>query len=175
MWQVMPFKKTTVQFDETYPRRWVVVTTLLCMLNLFSYAQATESIVEKITNETMFEKNATEIHAVITNYFEGIFYGDVDKLESSFHPQCLLYGDIDGQVYFKPLQEYLTAVKSRKSPSASGEEFKMKVLSVEILNHVAYVKLHCPMLGYNYYDFIAMSKIGDKWVIVNKLFSNEKQ
>lgn len=163
------------QFDETDLRRGIAVTMLLFMLNLSGYAQATESIVEKITNETMFEKNATEIHAVIKNYFEGIFYGDVNKLESAFHPQCLLYGDINGQAYFKPLQEYLTAVKNRKSPSASGEEFKMKVLSVEILNQVAYVKLHCPMLGYNYYDFIAMSKIDDKWVIVNKLFSNEKQ
>lgn len=44
----------------------------------------------------MFEKSVIEIQAVINNYFEGIFYGDLQKLESAFHPQCLLFGDING-------------------------------------------------------------------------------
>jgi hypothetical protein len=29
-----------------------------------------------------------------------------------------------------------------------------------------------PMLGYNYYDFLSLSKISGRWQIVNKLFTN---
>lgn len=120
----------------------------------------------------MFEKDIKDIQAVVANYFEGIFYGDIQKLESAFHPQCLLIGDINGQPYFKNLQEYLTGVKNRKSPDDAGEEFKMEILGVEIMNEIAYVKLHLPMLGFNYYDYVSMSRIEGRWLIVNKIFTH---
>ena len=120
----------------------------------------------------MFEQDISAIQAVITNYFDGIFYGDLKKLASAFHPQCLLFGDINGQPYFKNLQDYLLGVSNRKSPNDLGEEFSMKILGVEVLNEIASVKLHVPMLGYNYYDYISMSRIDGNWVIVNKMFTN---
>lgn len=122
----------------------------------------------------MFEQEVEKIQTVIANYFEGIFYGDVKKLESAFHPQCLLIGDINGEPYYKNLQEYLAGVKNRKSPKVLGEDLNMKVLGIEILNSIAYIKLHVPMLGYNYYDYISMSKIHGEWLIVNKMFTNVK-
>ncbi len=120
----------------------------------------------------MFEKDVIEIQAIVANYFEGIFYGDVKKLQSVFHPQCMLFGDINEQPYFKTLPEYIEGVKNRKSPKELEENFKMKVLSVELANSVAIVKLHVPMLGYNYYDFLAMHKLNGQWLIVNKMFTN---
>jgi hypothetical protein len=120
----------------------------------------------------MFQQDVEEIQAVITNYFEGIFYGDIKKLESAFHPQCLLFGDINGQPYLKNLPDYLEGVKNRKSPDELGENFRMKILGIEILKNMAYAKLHVPMLGYNYYDFITLSRISGKWVYINKVFTN---
>ncbi len=120
----------------------------------------------------MFEQNTKEIQLVISNYFDGIFYGDIKKLESAFHPQCILYGDINGEPYFKTLAAYLEGVKNRKSPSQNGETFRMKILGIEILGNNAIAKLHVPMLGFNYYDFLSLSKVSGQWLIVNKLFTN---
>lgn len=120
----------------------------------------------------MFEKEAADIQETIAEYFKGIFFGDIPKLKSVFHPQCLLFGDINGQPYFKTVNEYLEGVQNRKSPNELGETFKMKILSIELINSIAYVKLHVPMLGYNYHDFISMNKIDGRWMIVNKLFTN---
>jgi len=120
----------------------------------------------------MFEQDVKEIQAVIINYFEGIFYGDIDKLESAFLPQCLLIGDINRQPYFKNLQEYLSGVRSRKSPDELGEEFRMKILGIESVNDIAYAKLHLQMLGFNYYDYVSLSRIDGRWLIVNKIFTN---
>lgn len=122
----------------------------------------------------MFQEESIAIQQTIQNYFLGIFNGDVPLLEKAFHPNCLLIGDINGEPYFKNIHEYLEGVKNRKCHRDLGETFKMKVISVEILGNNAIAKLHLPMLGFNYYDFMSLSKINSDWLIVNKLFTNIK-
>lgn len=107
---------------------------------------------------------------VIASYFEGLFYGDIQKLERSFATEAYLYGDIKGEAYVKNLNDYLEGVAGRKSPHELGEDFRMEILSVEVTGRVAVARLHVPMLGYNYCDYLALSKINDEWKIVNKLF-----
>lgn len=118
---------------------------------------------------TYIEK-ISDIENVIASYFEGLFYGDIQKLERSFATEAYLYGDIKGEAYVKNLNDYLEGVAGRKSPHELGEDFRMEILSVEVTGRVAVARLHVPMLGYNYCDYLALSKINDEWKIVNKLF-----
>jgi hypothetical protein len=97
-----------------------------------------------------------EIVAVMDRYFESIYQGDTDVLRSTFHPRATLSGEVSGQPYFKLLDEYLEVVKNRKSPKNCGEPFAMKTLAIEILDHIAFVKAHCPMLGFNYFDYLSL-------------------
>ncbi|WP_024769874.1 nuclear transport factor 2 family protein [Aquimarina macrocephali] len=120
----------------------------------------------------MFSKQLEEIQAVLQNYFEGIYNGDVVQLKEVFHSETLLFGDIKGVPYFKAITEYIDGVKSRKSPRDLGEDFKMEILSIEILGNNAIVKAQLPMLGYNYFDFLSLAKINEDWKIVNKLFTH---
>ena len=48
-----------------------------------------------------FSTNAALITSLIMNYFNGIYTGDVTLLRSTFYPQTLVAGDINGQPYFK--------------------------------------------------------------------------
>lgn len=114
----------------------------------------------------------TAIQNLIDNYFEGIYYGKIDKLESVFHEKSLLFGDIKGQPYLKSVAEYLKSVGNRESPHQKGEKFEMKTISIEKRNHIAFLKLQVPMLGYNYYDYISLIKNDDQWQIGNKLFTH---
>ena len=120
----------------------------------------------------MFNKQSEEIQAVIQNYFEGIYNGDELRLKEAFHSETLLFGDIKGIPYFKAVTEYIDGVKSRKSPKDLGEDFKMEILSIEILGTNAIVRAQLPMLGYNYFDFLSLAKIKGDWKIVNKLFTH---
>lgn len=121
-----------------------------------------------------FTTNAALITTLIMNYFNGIYTGDVTLLKSTFHPQALVAGDINGMPYFKTLDQYLDGVKSRKSPQELGEEFKMKIISLEIINNTAIAKVQVPILGFNYYDQLSLVIVDGKWVIVNKLLTNVK-
>jgi hypothetical protein len=119
-----------------------------------------------------YTDNAAAITATISDYFNGVFNGDVDLLRSAFHPQTLVSGDVNGQPYFKTLDQYLDGVKNRKSPFELGQQFKMEIISIEIINMIAVVKARLVMFEFNYYDLLSLSKIDGKWVIVNKLLTN---
>jgi len=120
----------------------------------------------------MYDRYSNEIKTTISNYFQGIYNGDTEKLERVFHPQTLLYGDIKGVPYFKNVADYIDGIKNRKSPKDLGEDFSMKINSIEIIGSNAVVKAHLPMLGFNYYDFLSLNKINGGWKIVNKLFTH---
>ncbi|WP_106792730.1 nuclear transport factor 2 family protein [Aquimarina sp. Aq78] len=120
----------------------------------------------------MYQENIKEIESLITNYFEGIFYGDITKLESCFHKNVYIYGDIKGVDYLKSVKEYIEGVKSRQSPRDLNENLKMKIIGIDIMGKIAMAKLHVPMLGYNYYDYLSLTKINNDWKIVNKLFTH---
>ena len=48
----------------------------------------------------------------------------------------------------------------------------MEILGIEIIGHVATAKVHVPMLGFNYYDFLSFSVVNGTWKIVNKVFTH---
>ncbi|HEY1197007.1 nuclear transport factor 2 family protein [Flavobacterium sp.] len=113
----------------------------------------------------------SSIRAVLTNYFNGIYNGDVPLLQSVFYSQAIIGFDLSGETHFKTLNQYLEGVKNRKSPKELGEEFKMKIISLEIINNTAMAKVQVPIFEYDYYDFLSLIVVDGKWVISNKLAS----
>jgi hypothetical protein len=120
----------------------------------------------------MHEESVIEISKVIEKYFNGIFYGEVGLLAEVFHPKALLFGDVNGEPYFKTNGEYLEGVKNRKSPAELGETFRSKILALEIQNGIATARLSTPMFEYNYHDYLSLNRIDEKWWIVSKLFTH---
>ncbi|MCF0069673.1 nuclear transport factor 2 family protein [Dyadobacter sp. CY261] len=119
-----------------------------------------------------YTDRAADIAAVLSDYFNGVFKGDTELLRSAFHPQALVAGDVNGQPYFKTLDQYLDGVKNRKSPFELGESFRMEIISIEIINLIAVAKVRLPMFEFNYHDLLSLTKIDGRWVIVNKLLTN---
>lgn len=120
----------------------------------------------------MYQEHIKDIEKLVTNYFEGIFHGDTTKLETCFHENAHIYGDIKGVDYLKSVSAYIEGVKNRQSPEDLNETLNMKIIGIDIMGKVAMAKLHVPMLGYNYYDYLSLSKINEEWKIVNKIFTH---
>ena len=110
--------------------------------------------------------------AAVDAYCLGVYHGDVGMLRSVFDHRALLFADVRGAAYFRPLEEYLAVVAGRQSPAALGEPFRMKPISVEVTHNIAYAKVHCPMFDYNYVDYLSFIRQGEDWKIVNKLFTD---
>lgn len=120
----------------------------------------------------MYNDKANQISKVVKNYLDGVYYGNVKLLQNSFTENAFLFGDIKGDSYKKSLEEYLEGVKARKSPEELEEPYKMEILGIEVMGNVGVAKVHLPMLGFNYYDFLSLCLVDGEWKIVNKVFTH---
>ena len=113
------------------------------------------------------------IAEVVQHYFDGIHLGDVARLERAFHPDAQLIGEVNGEHYQKHRNQYIEIVRNRPAPASLGEEFRMRILGIDVSHHTAVAKLFTPVGANEYVDFLSLQKIGGTWVIVHKLFSNK--
>ncbi|MDR7371435.1 nuclear transport factor 2 family protein [Flavobacterium aquidurense] len=126
-------------------------------------------------NNTMENHNldtAAITDAIENYYFKGIYEGDVMLLGSIFYPGTLVYGDVNGQPYFKTAELYLDGVKNRQSPKDAGKPFKGEILNIKVVNSIAMAEINVKMYEFNYRDFLSFHKINGKWYIVNKMLTN---
>jgi hypothetical protein len=132
----------------------------------------------KAQNNTKMENqaNVSAITDAIENYyFKGIYEGDEIRLGSIFYPGTLVFGDVQGQPYFKTADLYLDGVKNRQSPKDSGKLFKGEILKINVVNSIATAEINVKMYDFNYRDFLSFHKINGKWLIVNKLLTDISQ
>jgi hypothetical protein len=108
-------------------------------------------------------------------YFEGSYEGDLNKLNSIFHPDSLLFGDVKGQPYAKTLAEWLDVVAHRQSPKDSGKPFKGDILNIQVINSIAIAEVHVKAYDMLYHDFLSLHRINGNWLIVNKIMSGIEQ
>ncbi len=112
------------------------------------------------------------LHALLRDYTEGLHQGDVARLRQAFHPQARLFGEVRGQPYEKSLEEYLAVVAGRASPATLGEAAASRLLALDIRGSIACARLHVPMLGFSYLDFLLLCRTGGRWQITSKLFTD---
>lgn len=126
----------------------------------------------KIKMENQHEDVAAITDAIENYYFKGIYEGDAILLESIFYPGTLVYGDVNGQPYFKTADLYLNGVKNRQSPKELGKPYKGEILNIKVVNSIAMAEINLKMYEFNYRDFLSFHKINGKWYIVNKMLTN---
>ena len=107
-----------------------------------------------------------------TNYFQGIYEGDVNTLKTVYHSGTLLFGDVKGAPYAKTLEQYLDGVKNRQSPRDSGKPFKGDIIDIRVVNSIAIAEVKVKMYDFHYHEFLSFHKIEGKWFIVNKMISD---
>ncbi|WP_415896215.1 nuclear transport factor 2 family protein [Neptuniibacter sp. PT34_22] len=66
-------------------------------------------------------------------------------------------------------------VETRATPESLGQAFNFKILSIEIIQDQAMVKLECPLFDYFYIDFLGLLKEQGRWLIVNKMYTDITQ
>ena len=108
------------------------------------------------------------ITAIIQTYFYGLHNGDVAKLKSIFHQDTWL----KAPGVRRSLQQWLEAVADRPVPAQQSKPFNYKILSIDVVQDQAMVKIHCPLFDFNYIDFLGLLKEQGQWLIVNKMYTD---
>lgn len=106
--------------------------------------------------------------AIVNDYFHGLHFGDSQKLKRIFHPDAFL----KAPGVRRSLSEWLSAVASREIPAQLNKPFSFKILSIEIIQDQAMVKLECPLFEHFYVDYLGLLKEQGQWLIVNKMYTD---
>ena len=117
---------------------------------------------------TLAEERAA-IEAVITDYLEGMVYGQREKLERAMHPQCMQAGHFQGAYEFFDRETFIGSVAS-DTAEAEGTPIRSEVLSIDITGDVAVVKVSDDCFGTSFTDYLTMIKHDGRWQIVMKAF-----
>jgi len=129
----------------------------------------------KAQNQNKMENTKQDLAAItlaLDNYLDGIYTGDIKKLVKVYDAHALVLGDVNGVPYFKTLDQYLDGVKNRQSVKDSGKPFNGTIISIDVINSIAVVKLHVKMYDFNYHEFLSFHKLDKQWLIVNKMLTN---
>lgn len=114
------------------------------------------------------------IEAATRTYLDGLYEGDADKLGSVFHPTSALTQSLDGELKIVPRDQWLDAVRGRKSPKESGLERDDLILAVDLVGpDMALVKVKCQMPPRYFTDLLSFLKIDGKWLVAQKVFTTE--
>ena len=116
------------------------------------------------SNESDFDR----VTQLVTQYCEGLYHGDADLLKEIFHEDAWLKQP--GKR--RSLTTWLEDVQQRPSPQALGHAYDFNILSIDLVQDQAMVKLVCPLFDFHYIDFLGLLKEEGQWKIVNKMYTD---
>ncbi|KJZ12533.1 hypothetical protein TW85_15735 [Marinomonas sp. S3726] len=114
------------------------------------------------------ETDFDHVVSIINQYCEGLYLGDAKMLENIFHQDAWL--KLPGKR--RSLSTWLEDVRQRQTPKDLGQAYDFKILSVDLVQDQAMVKLECPLFDFHYIDFLGLLKEEGQWRIVNKMYTD---
>ena len=69
--------------------------------------------------------------------------------------------DVDG---------FVALAEDQPSAEAAGEEFDMRIVSIDVSGQAAVVKVADKYIGRDYIDYLSLLKVGGEWLIYNKIW-----
>jgi Putative lumazine-binding len=106
---------------------------------------------------------------VVTEYLEGMIYGQDDRLRDSIHPLCMQAGHYHNQYEFMPRDEFIQAIKPEKK-EPNGSRFGFDIPMIDITGDIAVAKVKDDCLGTTWTDYLTLIKHEGHWQIVMKAF-----
>jgi putative lumazine-binding protein len=117
-----------------------------------------------------------EIIDVLTEYFDGLYYSDTQRLKRVFHPRAQYVYAIDGNLVCLTMEQYFPIVDARPSPSSRAEQRADRVISIEMAGPVtAFSRVECTIGPKHFTDFLSLIHIGGRWQIIAKVYHFDLQ
>jgi hypothetical protein len=111
------------------------------------------------------------VEAVIADYFEGLYEGDVDKLSAIFHPSADLRGLENGELLVRTVPDWLDRMRKQPSAKAEGKPREDFVVTIDRSDDsTAFIKLRCQLPPRYFTDYLVAMKLNDGWQIVSKSY-----
>lgn len=111
------------------------------------------------------------VRAPLEAYLRGHATGSADEFRPAFHPDAQLWGMRNGALIRMTAEEYIG--RASGSPAADEAQRRRWIESVDVTGDTAVAKIILDYPAVRFTDYMALSRIDGRWVIVNKMFQAE--
>lgn len=122
------------------------------------------------------ERDLAAITAVLAEYFDGLYFGDVSRLAQVFHPRATYATAVGGTLTHLTLDAYLPIVAAREAPAASAQPRRDRVAAIRLVGPVtALAEVECAIGPKFFRDLLSLIHVDGRWQIIAKVFDYEIQ
>lgn len=104
-------------------------------------------------------------------YLRGHATGLADEFRPAFHPDAQLWGMRNGTLIRMTSEEYIG--RASGAPAADEAQRRRWIESIDVTGDTAVAKIVLDYPTVRFTDYMALSRIDGRWVIVNKMFQAE--
>lgn len=110
----------------------------------------------------------------INDYFDAIYYCDVELLDSVFHLSSSLFDIDEGEILVDPIANFRQDVASRPSPSSKKQMRQEEIIMLDFLSpKCAMVKIRLRAHENIFVDHLSFVEGPEGWKIVSKVWHLE--
>jgi len=111
------------------------------------------------------------VRARAMDYIEGTSLGQPERLKEAFHEGAALYGvNGDGSLRMIPIAQYIGYF-----PKGEKNDRKGKIISVDVVNNAANVKIEITSGPWLFTDYLLLLKLKDGWKIIQKSYTRVRK
>jgi len=116
-----------------------------------------------------------EIRSTIQHYFDGLYHGDIERMQRAFHPCCHLYSGMEGGIQDESAPDWFRRIQNRVSPASEGAARRDRIIFIDLNESgSALVKVQVQAPSGRYSDYLSMLKLREGWRIVAKVFAPDE-
>ncbi|WP_108002691.1 nuclear transport factor 2 family protein [Mycoplana dimorpha] len=111
------------------------------------------------------------ISAVLVDYFDALYFCDVEKLQRVFHPKAIYATADESPLLHRTMQEYVPVVAARQSPASRGEPRRDHIDAIDLAGeNTAVARVRCSIGTRDFVDILTLVRTEGGWRIIAKIF-----
>jgi hypothetical protein len=112
-----------------------------------------------------------DICTLLQDYFDALYFCDVEKLERVFHPQAIYATADETPLLYRTMTEYVPVVAARQSPASRNEARRDHIDAIDIAgDNTAVARVRCSIGSRDFVDFLTLVRTDGQWRIIAKVF-----
>ena len=111
------------------------------------------------------------VGAVLQDYFDALYFCDVELLQRVFHPAAIYATADEAPFLHRTMAEYVPIVAARQSPASRNEARRDHIDSIEFAgDNTAFARVRCSIGPRDFVDFLTLVRVDATWRIIAKAF-----
>lgn len=113
----------------------------------------------------------SEIHELLDQYFDMLYYCNLDKFDAVFHPQAIYATADEAPLLYRSMPTYRDVIAQRRSPASRNEQRRDVVEAIELAgDNTAFARVRCSIGERDFLDMLSLVRVEGRWHIIAKIF-----